>query len=286
MLGGWRDGIRLVGRHRERAGRHVPRSGRIGRPFGIERRKNEGHLRGARHRSLIRRHRQRRGRAILYSRLSTWSPPRRRPGHGRGQRRRAACRPPSRDPADQRRHVGARSDLCEQLLDLALGPVRRSLQQEVPVPGSQVRRDHRDRGEVEPPVGEHGQEHRVLPGGASSGDAQVGLRPREVETVRAVLEHGRHGLAGVEPARVDLADVGDEIGLGVARRVHESGEPAQELVVGDCREGLRGLHTRSIRPVRDRAGPFCAGACDTAPEDDHPRRGSRRERERRAARWE
>jgi hypothetical protein len=54
-----------------------------------------------------------------------------------------------------------------------------------------------------------------------------------VEDVRAVDEHRRRGLAGVEASGLDLGDVGDEVGLDAAGLADEMGEPAKELVVGE-----------------------------------------------------
>jgi hypothetical protein len=80
---------------------------------------------------------------------------------------------------------------------------------------------------VEPPVGEHLEQHGVLPSGAGGGDAQVGLGLGEVEALREIGEHRRRGLAGVEAARVDLADVDDEVGLGVARLAQDLDQAAK-----------------------------------------------------------
>ncbi len=59
-------------------------------------------------------------------------------------------------------------------------------------------------------------------------------------------EHGGRGLAGVEPAHVDLPDVGDEIGLGVAGVAEERDETAEELVVGDELESAGVFHIDNI----------------------------------------
>jgi hypothetical protein len=86
----------------------------------------------------------------------------------------------------------------------------------------------------------------MLPRGASGGDAEVGLGVREMEALRAVREHRGRGLTGVEPARVDLADVGDEVGLGVAGVAQQIGESAEQLVVGDRVQRVRAFHTDNI----------------------------------------
>ena len=54
------------------------------------------------------------------------------------------------------------------------------------------------------------------PRGPSDPDAPVGLGLGEVERLHAVDEHRGEGASGVELSLVDLADVGDEVGLGAA----------------------------------------------------------------------
>ena len=57
-----------------------------------------------------------------------------------------------------------------------------------------------------------------------------------MEDLRAVGEHGGRGRAGVETALVDLADVGDDVGLDAAGLPENLDETAQQLVV---RNGLQ-----------------------------------------------
>jgi hypothetical protein len=132
-----------------------------------------------------------------------------------------------------RRSIRTRRDLCDQLLDLPLGPVGGPLQEIVPVLRRQVRGHLRDGGQVQTPIGQHRQEHRVLSRRTCRGDAQVGLGLREMEDLRAVGEHRGRSLAGVEPALVDLADVGDEVGLDAPGLPQKLDEAAQQLVVRD-----------------------------------------------------
>ncbi len=68
------------------------------------------------------------------------------------------------------------------------------------------------------------------PGG---GSPEIGLGLGEMKAFRAVDEHGRKGLARVEPSSLHLADVGDEVGLGPAGLAEEKREPAKEVVVGE-----------------------------------------------------
>jgi hypothetical protein len=94
--------------------------------------------------------------------------------------------------------------------------VARPAEEGVPGLRGEERRQLGDSAEVEPAVGEHGQEHRVLPRGSRRGDPQIGLGLREVEDLRAVGEHRGSGVAGIEPSLVHLGDVGDEIALDAA----------------------------------------------------------------------
>ena len=73
----------------------------------------------------------------------------------------------------------------------------------------------------------------MLPRRSGRGDAQIGLRLRKVEDLRAVREHRRRGRARVQAARVDLTEVGDEVGLDTPGLPQDLGETAQQLVVGD-----------------------------------------------------
>ena len=72
--------------------------------------------------------------------------------------------------------------------------------------------------------------------GAGDADAHIGLGLREVQPLSTVGEHRRGGFTGVEPASLDLADVGDEVGLDAARVRDELVEAAQQLVVGEAVE--------------------------------------------------
>ncbi len=62
-------------------------------------------------------------------------------------------------------------------------------------------------------------------------------------------KHGGRGLAGVEAAGVDFADVRHEIGLGAPRLPQELGEAAEQPVVGDESERAIGIHKENIGRV-------------------------------------
>jgi hypothetical protein len=67
-----------------------------------------------------------------------------------------------------------------------------------------------------------------------------------VEALGAVGEHRWRGLAGVEPACVDLADVRDEVGLDASRLLRELGEMAQQSVIRNRLEWAMGFHDDNI----------------------------------------
>jgi hypothetical protein len=67
--------------------------------------------------------------------------------------------------------------------------------------------------QVEPAVAEHVEELRVVARGPGGRDAEVGLEVRELEHFDAVDVHGRFRLARVKAPRIDLGDVGDDVGL-------------------------------------------------------------------------
>jgi hypothetical protein len=94
--------------------------------------------------------------------------------------------------------------------------VRRPPQERLAILGREVRSQQRDPAQVKPPVTEHRQDHRMLPRGPGDGDAQVGLGLREVQGPRAVGEHRREGLTGVEASLVRLGDVGHQVLLDAA----------------------------------------------------------------------
>jgi hypothetical protein len=85
---------------------------------------------------------------------------------------------------------------------------------------------------MEPAVREHREETRVLASGPGDVDPQVGLVLREVKDVRAVHEHRRSGEAGIEPARLRLSDVADEVGLGPPGLVQEIGQAPKDIFIG------------------------------------------------------
>ena len=174
-------------------------------------------------------------------------------------------RSPLGESPHQGRHVYPRGHLGDELLDLALGPMRRPPQKRLPVVSREVGRQVGDPAQVKPPVAQHRKDHRVLARGSGHGDAQVGLGLREVQGLRAVGEHGGEGFTSVEASLVHLGDVGDEVGLDAARLGEDLGQAAEEIAVGDRRErsaclgeGRSALvvHGRRLSPGLDSRGPI------------------------------
>jgi hypothetical protein len=113
-----------------------------------------------------------------------------------------------------RRNIGPRRELSHELLDPTFRPVGSPGEHEVAILRGQMWRQQADTAQVKPPLGEQGQEHGVLPGGAGRDNAQVGLGFGEVKDLGAVTEHRSARMARVELSLVDLGDVRDEISFG------------------------------------------------------------------------
>ena len=140
---------------------------------------------------------------------------------------------PLRQLADDRRSIGSRGQRDYELLYLAARAVGRPGEKHGAVVHVDDGHEQRQPAQVEPAVAKRLEESRV--GARSTGyrDAAVCVGFRQVQALSAVREHGWEGLPGEEPPLVDLADVGDEVGLDAPRLADEIGEPTQQLVIGD-----------------------------------------------------
>ena len=78
---------------------------------------------------------------------------------------------------------------------------------------------------------------------------QIGLGLREVQDLGAIRIHGGAGLAGVEPALVDLGDVGDEVDFRAAGLSQDLGETLEQIIVGYGLERPFVLHAENIGRV-------------------------------------
>ncbi len=116
----------------------------------------------------------------------------------------------------------------QKLLDLRLPPVRRRLEQLVRVFRREMRRQETHPGQMEPPLSQGGEEGREPPGGSGCLDPLQGTvlgEPKLVDTIRV---HRRVAGRGVEPASIDLGDVGEERGRGHAILGDQRGQIAKE----------------------------------------------------------
>ncbi len=111
-------------------------------------------------------------------------------------------------------------------------------------------------------VGQHAQKEGMLSRGARGGDPEVGLGLGEVKDLGAVHEHRGGGFAGVEPAPVDLANVGDEGGLVATGLTEQIRQATEQLVVGERCQRVSAFHEdnigRRFATSRDR---LCRAQC-------------------------
>jgi hypothetical protein len=133
----------------------------------------------------------------------------------------------------ERRRVGLRRAVGEHLLDRALAPVLRALDQLHLVLRAQVRRQQPHGRQVEFARANAVEQCRVRARGARGGDALVGAPLGEAQGVRAVREHRRVALTQVELAGVDLAQVREQIRLDGARPKGERTQRAKEILIGE-----------------------------------------------------
>ena len=162
-----------------------------------------------------------------------------------------------------RRSIRTGRKLRHEFLDLSLRTVGGSVQDVLLVLRGQVRGELRDGRQVQPSVGEHGQEEGMLSPGAGGGDAEVGLGLGEVEDLGAVREHRGRGFARVEPSTVDLADVRDEVGLVATGPSEQIRQAPEELVVGERRQRVSAFHEDNIgRRFATSQGRVWRAPCD------------------------
>jgi hypothetical protein len=136
--------------------------------------------------------------------------------------------------ADGRSDVGLGLQLADELPDLAVGYPGSPPEQRLRVLAGQVRSQPGDPAQVQPAVAQHVQQGRALAGGPGHGDAQVGFVRAEGEHTPPVLEHRRADFVGVQPAPLDLADVGDDVGLAPPRLPHELGQLMEKVLVSEA----------------------------------------------------
>jgi hypothetical protein len=165
----------------------------------------------------------------------------------RGQRCLAA------ELAHLRGRVGPWGNLCDELLDLPLGFVCRTLEQAIRVPTVEVGGEPDYSAQVQTAVPEHCQDLWELAGRTCHDDAEIGFGFREVKDLHAVDEQRRGGFTRVQSALVDLADVGNDVGLDSAGLADELDQAPKKLVVANRFEWTLSVHDHGEH-CRARAG--------------------------------
>ena len=80
-------------------------------------------------------------------------------------------------------------------------------------------------------IAQGGENLGIPPRRACRRDALVGDRLREAQYPCAVGEHRSAALAEIEPPRIDLRKVRDQIGLEFAAAVNQIQQPREQLIV-------------------------------------------------------
>jgi hypothetical protein len=101
--------------------------------------------------------------------------------------------------------------------------------------------DQARRREMQVPTPQRDQKLRELPRRPRDCDSFVGDAFCEVQHANAVVEHRGAGLLEIEPPRIDLAEMGDELGLEAVIALDQVVQLRQELIV---RKALQRRHTR------------------------------------------
>jgi hypothetical protein len=124
---------------------------------------------------------------------------------------------------NQRRHVGVRGDLGDELFDLALGPITSAGEQLDVVFGRQVRGEQEDAGKVDRGIGEHLEDQRKLPGQARGATPALGFVLRQAQFVNAIRPERCASPLAIDAAGVDLGEVGEEMSGELVRASEPEG---------------------------------------------------------------
>ena len=126
------------------------------------------------------------------------------------------------------------SQMRAAVFDLPLALVRRFAKDVTVILLRQMRRQEPDGAQMDPSVGEEGQDHWKPSRRARRFDPVVRGVLGEVQNLRAVREHRRAALPEVEPPRIELRECGDQASSGLR---FTSGEPqhlGDQLFVGEA----------------------------------------------------
>jgi hypothetical protein len=135
-----------------------------------------------------------------------------------------------------RRHIWPRREPGHDLRDLFLLLAARRVEH-LPVVGEcQTRREEPHRGQGDGPCGQHVEDDGKPPGRAGHLDAIVGFPFREAQGIPAVDVEGTVPRAQVHVPRVQLGEVGDELGRRVTLACDQALHPRDELGVREASE--------------------------------------------------
>jgi hypothetical protein len=141
----------------------------------------------------------------------------------------AGLRPWWRELAHLLGNVRLREAGRQQLFDLALAHARSGTQQLEVVVVGEMGSEQGHAWEVQLPGGEEGEDCGEIACCTGSSDALEGLIFGEMENIYTIAKHGGAGDLEIEPAGVDLAKVGDEVGGEVVVIGDEAPEGQEEL---------------------------------------------------------
>ena len=120
----------------------------------------------------------------------------------------------------------------DQLLDLALAPAARGLEQLTVILAREVRREDPYCRQVQGALAQPLEDDREPSDHAGRLHAVVGSVLRETETLRAISEERWIPGAQVEPSRIELRQVSHEVGGRLAREACQALDVGHELAIG------------------------------------------------------
>jgi hypothetical protein len=97
---------------------------------------------------------------------------------------------------------------------------------------AKMRRQLGDRAQVQPPVGQHGQDAGEPPRHPRDRDAEKGLRLGKAESRSRIHEHRLTRLTAIEPSPVDLGQMPDELRLDPPSAPDDLLQPREQCIIG------------------------------------------------------
>jgi len=158
---------------------------------------------------------------------------------------------------------GRGANLCNQMLDLAFGPKARSGKQLGVIFERQIRRQQQESGEVNGPLGEHLEQQRKRPRHARRACAPLRFVFGQPELVNTIRVQRRTRALAVNPARVHLGKVREQLGREPIVPPRERLHPRMKRLVRNVLELVAPRATRPRRSgsserggVRGQSGPW------------------------------